>query len=293
MLPAALKFPPFKYTSGKTMAHYETETLTECPVCGASAAERVLAVPDAHMPELNLHRCAACGIVYLNPRLAPAGVIAVETASESYRYSAEETETVIAKLQEVAAWLETQTGGAGRILDIGCNRGFLLEAARRRGWHPVGIEIAESAAAEARSRFGLAVYGSLDELPPSAQFDAIVIWHTLEHTSDPAGLLRQAAAHLAPRGVIALQVPSFEYLEEFRRRDRLGGLVCSVHNFYFTLATLPTVVERAGLQVIASVSDPGDLTITALCGLPPQLSGRSRIVNLARTVAGRLVRRSP
>lgn len=85
------------------MAQSATETLTDCPVCGAAAAEHVLALPDAYVPILHLYRCSACGIVYLNPRLAPAGTVAVESESEIYHYSAEETEGIIVKLQDFLA----------------------------------------------------------------------------------------------------------------------------------------------------------------------------------------------
>ncbi len=39
-----------------------------------------------------------------------------------------------------------------RWLDIGCNRGMLLEAARRRGWQVTGIEIADEAAPSVLAR---------------------------------------------------------------------------------------------------------------------------------------------
>ena len=57
-----------------------------------------------------------------------------------------------------ARQVEKATGrGPGRVLDVGCGRGFLLDAFRRRGWTVEGTEMSEASSAQrgrrSRSRF--------------------------------------------------------------------------------------------------------------------------------------------
>jgi SAM-dependent methyltransferase len=143
-----------------------------------------------------------------------------------------------------------------------------MEAARRRGWQVTGVEISPESAKRARQDYGLTVYPAMTDKAADARFDLITAWHVLEHTLDPLALLRQAADRLHENGVLALQVPCFDYLEEFRTRDQLGSVLCAVHNFYFTKDNLQNVLDRVGLQVEQIDSNPTTLLLTAICRKP-------------------------
>jgi SAM-dependent methyltransferase len=226
----------------------QTETLAACPVCQGSELHEVERVGDGYIPLLVLHRCSPCGLIFLSPRLTLPAVMAVENESTVYSMTPVEAEqTVSGPLTGLAAYLGSfARSGGRRWLDIGCNRGLLLEAVRRLGWQPVGVEIASEAAQHAREQYGLAVYASQAELDQEADFDMISAWHVLEHTTDPVGFLRAAAGKLALGGALAVQVPGYEFRQEYERRGQLSGLVCSVHNFYFTRDSLAGVLERGG-----------------------------------------------
>lgn len=272
---------------------FETAALSACPVCGDAALRTVETVPDTYIPLLVLQQCACCGVVCLNPRLTPAAMAAVENASTVYSLGAEETEQLVAdELVRRAEYLSSFTRTAPdttsrRWLDIGCNRGLLLEAARRLGWQPVGVEIAGEPAQYARDQFGLTVYPSLDELPAEPPFAMITAWHVLEHTDDPVGFLQAAARKLAPGGALALQVPAYDFRAEFAARGQLSSLICSVHNFYFTLQSLREVLARTGLHILRIDADSQALMLTAICSnRPPAVGWGERLHRL-------LFRKSP
>jgi 2-polyprenyl-3-methyl-5-hydroxy-6-metoxy-1,4-benzoquinol methylase len=246
------------------------EQLTACPVCQDERAELVLTQPDGYLPELRLHRCRQCQTVFLSPRLTLDAIVAVEDESEVYSFDREVAEEwITGGLTSVIAHLEGYVPTASRcLLDIGCNRGLLMEAARRRGWQVTGVEIAGEAANRARRDYGHTVYATLDAVGPGAQFDLITAWHVLEHTLNPLEFLRQVASLLIPGGILAVQVPAYEYLEEYRRREQVGSLLSAVHNFYFTRTNLKPVLVCAGLHVQQIDLDPKLLLLTAICKLP-------------------------
>lgn len=255
-----------------------TETLLTCPICGKRQVEIVLTQPDGYIPILQLNRCQGCQMVYLSPRLTPDSTMVVEDESEVYVFSMEVAESHIANAWSgIIRWLQSYvTSPTRRLLDIGCNRGLLLESAKRIGWEVTGVEISSESANRARNDYGLTVYSSLSELAPDQTFDLVTAWHVLEHTHDPLGFLSIAASRLCHGGVLAIQVPSFDFVDEFRARNQSGSILCTVHNFYFTEKTLRMLLSKTKLDILELSNDPNTLFLTAICR-KPQLSFLSQL----------------
>lgn len=232
------------------VASLETEPVQQCPLCSGRRFARERELPDHAFPggQLRLDRCERCGLVVLNPRLTHASVGALEDDNTFYDYDAPPDEQLIGYLEYFLKVLEGFLPRHGRMLDVGCARGYLLEAGRRRGWEVAGVEISAPAAARARADFGVPVYASLDDARRHEQpFDLVVVWHVLEHIDRPVEFLRDCTTLVARRGAIALQVPGYDFVDEYERRGERGKLLCSVHNVYFTEHTLRATLARAGL----------------------------------------------
>lgn len=248
------------------LASLPEETLQACPMCQGTDSTLVLTQPEQYMAggKLNVIRCNQCSTVYLNPRLTLDSTTAVEDESTVYELSATEIDERLAALGGLISYLSSFAPRRGRVLDIGCNRGLMLEVARRQGWTPVGVELSPVSAQRARDDFSLEVYGSLNDVKHLEPFDLIIAWHVLEHTHDPVGFLLSAAALLRSDGVLALQVPSFDFLEEFRRRSQMYSIACAVHTFYFTEQNIQPILHRAGLAPLHILNSPDDLLMTVI-----------------------------
>jgi SAM-dependent methyltransferase len=96
-----------------------------------------------------------------------------------------------------------------RFLDIGCNIGCAVDAARWNGFTATGLELDDAAVAIARERFprNEFVTGTLDAFPPGRQFDLVYCSEVIEHVPDVGHFVRQLAALVAPGGVLLLTTP--------------------------------------------------------------------------------------
>jgi SAM-dependent methyltransferase len=137
------------------------------------------------------------------------------------------------------------------VLDIGCGPGFLLREFRDGGWQVQGTEFSEPSAAHARAVLGLPVAaGDVRELNfESASYDAVVMWHVLEHTPQPEQTLIEVARLLRPGGVFLCAVPNFGSTEARFARDKWFHLDVPRHLNHFTVATLRTLLAAHGLTV--------------------------------------------
>ncbi|MEO6458532.1 MAG: class I SAM-dependent methyltransferase [Chloroflexia bacterium] len=139
----------------------------------------------------------------------------------------------------------------GKVLDIGCGRGLLLNKLKEKGWDPQGTELSEEAASYARDRLNLPVTTETleDAHFPDNEFDLVILWHVLEHLSDPQGTLREVARVLKPGGTLLVAVPNFGSLEARFSGPGWFHLDVPRHLTHFTFQSLSEALGGAGLEV--------------------------------------------
>jgi SAM-dependent methyltransferase len=150
-----------------------------------------------------------------------------------------------------AARVEVLAGGRGRVLDLGCGPGWVLGRFRDRGWEVQGTEVSEAAARHAREVLRLPVAVAPETaLPwPDRYFDAVILWHVLEHLAEPEATLREAARVLRPGGVLLVGVPNFGSPEARLAADQWFHLDVPRHRVHFTRPVLRRALASAGLVV--------------------------------------------
>jgi 2-polyprenyl-3-methyl-5-hydroxy-6-metoxy-1,4-benzoquinol methylase len=205
-----------------------------------------------------IRRCGSCGLAMTWPPPADIG----RYYPDAYYGDASEKRFVgpIENLQARlygfrARQVERAAGGKpGRVLDVGCGRGFLLDAFRRRGWTAEGTELSAESSAYAREKLGIEIHlGTLESLGLSGgAYDAVTMWHVLEHVTDPGLVLAEAHRLLRPGGIFLVSVPNFGSVEA-----RLAGpgwfhLDAPRHLVHFTPAVLEDLLTEAGFETTTS-----------------------------------------
>lgn len=153
-----------------------------------------------------------------------------------------------------------------RCLDAGCGPGLVAEALLSAGHRVTGVDLSAEMVARARAR--CARFGErasfaqrrLDELPPSAPFDAAVSRFVLHHVRDPRAFVAAQVARVRPGGVVVasdhVADPDPERAAWHARieldRDR-------THTRNLTPGELVDVFARAGLVALRLVEEPLEL----------------------------------
>ena len=188
-----------------------------------------------------LARCSRCGTAVT---LAPApGPEAYETGSPRLSRLAA---PVLARFDRRR--LSLLGPGRGTLLDVGAGRGRFVAAALRAGWAAKGIEPSERGVSAAASVYGVSLQrGGLEEAAGS--YDAVVLWHVLEHLDDPGGAAARLSSLVAPGGTLLVGVPNLASVQA-----RLGGLRwfhldLPRHRTHFTPAGLRALLSRHGFTV--------------------------------------------
>lgn len=228
-----------------------------CPVCGSNGTR-----PVVEFPELSYGRCTGCNLIYKVEQQGELGATGYE--EDYFRFNRarylERWEHRVRKCQrQLLACLE-YAPQAHDVLDIGCSAGYVLEAARRLGLEPAGLDLSNFAVTLCRERGYRAEQGSLTDMPfADSSFDIITLKHTLEHVPDPMKALREVRRVLRPGGVAFVMVPDAAYYKIILlprrgrsfRPDRRGWQ----HHVYFYDKNLADACNRAGLTPLKQGKD--------------------------------------
>ncbi|MEA2171598.1 MAG: hypothetical protein QOF76_4898 [Solirubrobacteraceae bacterium] len=146
---------------------------------------------------------------------------------------------------------------AGRLLDVGTADGSFVAVAAEAGFAASGLEPTPTFAAHARAQ-GLDVHETALEnaaLEP-ASFDAISMWHVLEHVAEPAAALALVRDALKPSGMFFVEVPNAGSAMAQGMGTAWPMLEPSVHVGQFTGTALRALLERCGFSVRLLRADP-------------------------------------
>jgi SAM-dependent methyltransferase len=136
----------------------------------------------------------------------------------------------------------------GRILDYGCGPGFLLSALSP-GWEKYGVDISRIAAEQA-SKWGTIFVGELTERQyPDGYFDAVVMYHVIEHLPDPCTAIREVHRILAEDGVLLLGTPDFDCACARRFGENFRLLKDPTHISLFTCDSMHRFLRDHGFII--------------------------------------------
>lgn len=223
------------------------EASATCWACGAGGAAPL----DAYRP-LPFHRCASCGFVF-QPQSRAADCAALYGRGYFRDYDLAETDTAADRRFEadVRVRLLRRRLLGGSVLEIGPAAGYFLDALRRNGFQPLGVEVSAEIAEAARRRFGVEMLvGAVEDVPLEPEsFDAACAWHVVEHIPDPLRSLEAIRAALRPGSPLLVEVPNFGGMRSRREGPEWPSLEPRFHVGQYGPESLRALLERAGLAV--------------------------------------------
>lgn len=178
----------------------------KCSICGS---EKTSLLTD--LGECTFNHCLKCGVDFTDPMKAG------DDAYYEAFYGAEAPEYGDEKKWEFEEFLKDadKLGLKGNLLDVGCGSGFFLKLAKSRGFNVFGIDFNGEAIHYAVEKLGLnnVAVGEIFDIPkffPDIKFDAVVMFHVLEHLEDPNKVIAYLKTLLAMNGVIVVALPNRE-----------------------------------------------------------------------------------
>ncbi|HEY4003323.1 MAG TPA: class I SAM-dependent methyltransferase [Candidatus Xenobia bacterium] len=232
-----------------------------CPLCQSSGETR-----QTHAG-YQVKWCRDCDFGFVDPPMPKTEHRTWHNQDFFVRYYGESIESFYARKgalyqREVAkkAWMVEQLRRhvpSGRILDIGTGQGLFSYTARDAGYDVHATEVCPMDVAYHRSQ-GLDVFdGYIEDAHfDGNSFDAVTMWHTLEHVYDPLGTLTEVCRILKPGGYLVGALPNWRGIGT-QARLVLGHPLFDpatdheLHFFHYSPRALKIAFEKSGLKPIS------------------------------------------
>ncbi|WP_018616456.1 class I SAM-dependent methyltransferase [Segetibacter koreensis] len=234
-----------------------------CLCCGSAAISKVFDCKDYTVSNENFEiwQCNSCTFRFTQnaPDEASVGIYYQSADYISHSdtkkglvnrlYHQVRTFTLTSKLN----LLKEVTGlKHGVLLDVGAGTGAFAFTMQQAGWNVTGLEPDETARINAVNNYKL----HLEELSSLASmhnetFDAITLWHVLEHVHDLHGYLEKFFKILKPVGRLIIAVPNYTSYDAGYYKQYWAAYDVPRHLYHFSPKSMEILLKEKGFAVEA------------------------------------------
>jgi len=234
-----------------------------CTICSHDHASSFLHVKDYTVSNETFHlmRCDHCGYVYTDhpPTMQEIGryydssdyISHTDSSKGIFNkvYQFVRNISVAQKFNLIGSYSNLKSG---HLLDYGCGTGAFLKFAKQKKWTVMGMEPDEAARAKASGAIGSSVLSpsALNELIPKT-FDAITLWHVLEHVHALHETLDAFKSILKENGILVIAVPNHTSWDAQHYQQFWAAYDVPRHLHHFTPQSMHQLLTEKGFFKIA------------------------------------------
>ena len=240
------------------MIHY-----TGCPVCKSELIQEELTAKDHTVSQniFSIWHCNACTARFTQD-VPEQDAIGTYYASDNYISHSDTKKGIINSLYHLVRkrtlgakrrLMINETGMTkGKILDIGCGTGAFLQSMKEADWEITGLEPDMVARNKAVELYNIHPQESakLFELKPGS-FNAITMWHVLEHVHELHAYIKQIETILAPKGKLFVAVPNYTSKDADIYKENWAAYDVPRHLYHFSPKSMVKLLSLHGLQLTA------------------------------------------
>jgi SAM-dependent methyltransferase len=234
---------------------------TFCPSCGSDQLKPILNAIDhtVSQEQFAIWQCQACTLRFTQD-VPDAGAIGPYYHSEDYISHSNTREGLVNRLYHIVRrqtladkrqLIQSATRSKqGKLLDIGAGTGAFAGYMQEHGWEVTGLEPEAAAREVALADHGVRLLG-MDQLDvlPEEHYDAITLWHVLEHVHALHPYLDRLRALVSKTGRIFIAVPNYTSYDASVYGGAWAAYDVPRHLYHFSPDAIDQLLTRHGLQL--------------------------------------------
>lgn len=240
-----------------TTIHYNA-----CPVCQSDRIKNIFPVKDFTVSgsQFQVMECDHCTLRFTQD-VPTQDEIGVFYKSEEYISHTNTSKGLVNNLyqkvrnvtmKQKTALVKEYTGlPKGSLLDVGCGTGSFLHSMQQKGWSVTGLEPDADARDLAQQLHDLKVLPSHEIFNlREDSFNAITMWHVLEHVHQLHEYVEQLKKLLTPAGKIFIAVPNYTSRDAKAYGKFWAAYDVPRHLYHFSPKSIDVLMKQHGLKVV-------------------------------------------
>jgi 2-polyprenyl-3-methyl-5-hydroxy-6-metoxy-1,4-benzoquinol methylase len=236
-------------------------TYIQCPVCKNTKLQNTLVAKDFTVSNENftIVKCITCTHMFTQ-NVASQNEIGKYYASENYISHSDTQKGFVNKLYHTIRkktlvakqnLLQKETGlQTGNVLDIGCGTGAFLNTMQTAGWNIQGLEPDYTARLKAKELYNIEAESSEKIFEKEAYaYDAITMWHVLEHVHELQEYIAQQKKMIRTKGKIFIAVPNYTSYDAKYYKEYWAAYDVPRHLYHFSPKSMATLLAPHGLKI--------------------------------------------
>lgn len=222
--------------------------LRDCVICRQRDFETW-----AKIDYLEAKKCKICGMISVNPNFTEEGLKKFYSGYFSNRLANVKLAKQRDKMYIIDRnWIQNFIQ-SGKVLDVGCSGGFLLNKFDPLKWDRMGVEIAQDAAEFAQQKFNIPVrVGNIMDMEFDEYYDLIILRGVIEHYREPVKCLEKCSMLLKKGGYLFITAtPAGNSFAFYIYREKWRLFTPLEHIHFFTVDLLTRILEPFGLELLA------------------------------------------
>ncbi len=239
------------------MIHYNN-----CPVCLQGPVHILFPVVDNSVSkeQFEVWICDNCTAAFTQD-VPDSSAIGRYYASENYISHSDTREGIVNKiyhqvrnitLKRKRKLVERETGMlGGKVLDIGAGTGAFANEMKQAGWDVTALEPDGNARQVAGKNYGMKLEPESALFDLDERYDAITLWHVLEHIHQLHEYGEQFKRLLKPGGKLFIAVPNYESADAKFYGPAWAAWDVPRHLYHFTARSMRSFLLLHGLHVLS------------------------------------------
>jgi 2-polyprenyl-3-methyl-5-hydroxy-6-metoxy-1,4-benzoquinol methylase len=238
--------------------------LSKCPACNALTIKQIISAIDYTVSNqsFEIWHCNICTLRFTQ-NIPDINHIGPFYQSNSYVSHSDTKKGLINRLYHIVRNYTLQSKqqlirkitkkSVGKLLDIGAGTGAFAKTMKSKDWEVIGLEPDASARNLALQNYALVLNepAQIDHLEAQT-FDAITLWHVLEHVHDLTGYWEHFKRLIAPQGKLVIAVPNYTSYDAGHYQQYWAAYDVPRHLYHFSPESMEKLASINGFKLIAN-----------------------------------------
>lgn len=248
------------------MLHVEQSTMNEikkCPLCNSEEIFSWREIKDYFLSKekFQVMHCNACSFKFTSPQPSTEGISKYYKSSDyvshsdskrgltNYIYHWVRKYTIRKKYKQINA-----LANKGKILDVGCATGHLLNYFKKQNWETLGVEVDEEARSFAKTNFDLNVMDqhAINDIDHKS-CNVITMFHVLEHVHDFKERMKSLFEILTDNGVMLVALPNYLAYDALYYQEHWAAWDLPRHLYHFNHENIDMLADQCNLTVVRKI----------------------------------------